>query len=48
MLFALTRDVSPNFNQCELTHLARTPIDIELARRQHRQYQSALQALGCV
>lgn len=46
-LFALTRDVSPNFNQCELTHLARTPIDIELARRQHCAYQAALQALGC-
>ena len=32
MLIALTRDISPNFNQCELTHLDRTPIDVALAR----------------
>ncbi len=47
MLLAITRDISPNFNQCELTHLARTPIDVELARQQHRAYQAALRELGC-
>ena len=47
MLLAITRDISPNFNQCELTHLARTPIDVALAQVQHRQYQAALRELGC-
>lgn len=45
---ALTRAVSASIEQCELTHLARTPIDVERARRQHRQYEAALAALGCV
>ncbi|HZY41701.1 MAG TPA: arginine deiminase-related protein, partial [Anaerolineae bacterium] len=47
MLLAITRDISPNFNQCELTHLDRTPIDVALAQAQHHQYQAALRALGC-
>ncbi|MBI5564160.1 MAG: dimethylargininase [Chloroflexi bacterium] len=47
MLIAITRDISPNFNQCELTHLDRAPIDVALAQRQHHQYQAALCALGC-
>ncbi len=47
MLIAITRDISPNFNQCELTHLDRTPIDVELAQAQHHQYQAALRQLGC-
>ena len=47
MLLAITRDISPNFNQCELTHFERTPIDLELARRQHHAYRAALRELGC-
>lgn len=43
---AITRAISPRFNECELTHLARTPIDLTLARAQHRQYEDALRTLG--
>jgi dimethylargininase len=44
---ALTRAVSPAIGRCELTHLARAPIDAALAGLQHRAYQSALRDLGC-
>ncbi|MFN8597329.1 MAG: arginine deiminase-related protein [Anaerolineae bacterium] len=47
MLLAITRDISPNFNLCELTHLDRTPIDIGLAQAQHHAYRAALRELGC-
>jgi dimethylargininase len=47
MLLAITRDISPNFNKCELTHLDRVPIDVALAQAQHYQYQAALRQLGC-
>jgi dimethylargininase len=46
MLLAITREVSRSIAQCELTHLARTPIDLQRARRQHAQYEAALKALG--
>src|SRR5512143_3679360 len=46
MLLAITRAVSRSIVNCELTHLARTPIDVERARRQHKQYESALKRLG--
>jgi dimethylargininase len=46
MKVAITRQVSPNFDQCELTHLARTPIDVPLAKRQHSAYEAALAANG--
>jgi dimethylargininase len=46
MLHAITRAVSPSINQCELTHLARTPIDYERACVQHHQYEDALRSLG--
>jgi dimethylargininase len=46
-LIALTRDISPALQECELTHLAREPIDIERARRQHDAYEDALRGLGC-
>jgi dimethylargininase len=46
-LIALTRAVSPAFAACELTHLARTPIDVDLARRQHAEYERALESTGC-
>jgi dimethylargininase len=47
MLIAITRQISPRFNQCELTHLDRQPIDLDLARTQHHQYEAALRELGC-
>jgi dimethylargininase len=47
MLLALTRDVPDSINECELTHLQRQPIDVALARRQHRQYEEVLESLGC-
>jgi dimethylargininase len=47
MLVALTREVSPAIDRCELTHLPRTTIDVDLARRQHRQYEECLAGLGC-
>ena len=47
MKIAITRDVSPSIAQCELTHLARSPIDYERAREQHRQYRDVLASLGC-
>jgi dimethylargininase len=47
MLTALTRAVSPSLARCELTHLARSPIDVSLARRQHEAYEEALRQAGC-
>lgn len=46
MLIAITREVSRSIINCELTHLARTPIDVTRARAQHAQYESALKHLG--
>jgi dimethylargininase len=43
---AITRQVSPAINQCELTHIARQPIDYERACAQHKQYEQALRSLG--
>src|SRR5712692_11012943 len=48
MLRAITRDVSTAIDRCELTHLARTPIDLTLARRQHDAYERCLADVGCV
>lgn len=47
MPIAITREVSPSLAACELTHVARTPIDVTLAATQHRAYQRALASLGC-
>jgi dimethylargininase len=47
MRIAITRDVSPSIAQCELTHVERSPIDLERAQAQHRAYQRTLAALGC-
>ncbi len=46
MLLGITREVSRSIINCELTHLARTPIDVERARQQHAQYEAALKHLG--
>jgi dimethylargininase len=47
MVIAITRPVSPTINECELTHLSRAEINVELAQSQHRNYEKALVALGC-
>jgi len=47
LLIAITHEVSPNMGQCEITHIPRQEIDIELARSQHIQYEMALVELGC-
>jgi dimethylargininase len=44
---AITRKVSASFANCELTYLERQPIDINLARTQHRLYEMALADAGC-
>jgi dimethylargininase len=46
MLVAITRAISPRFSECEITHIDRTPINLELARAQHREYEAALSSLG--
>lgn len=46
MLIALTRSVPPSIVDCELTHLAREPIDVARATVQHRAYENTLAALG--
>ena len=43
---AITREVSRSIENCQLTHLERTPIDLERARRQHSGYVSALKEAG--
>jgi len=47
MPIAITRQISPRFNECEITHIERTPIDLEIARAQHGEYVQALKSLGC-
>ena len=47
MVTAITREISPRFAECELTHIERIPIDLDLARSQHRSYVRALIDLGC-
>lgn len=47
MPLAVTREVSPRFNECEITHIERTPIDVKVARSEHRVYVDALKGLGC-
>ncbi len=47
MLIAITHEVSPNMGQCEITHIPRQVIDINLARSQHIQYERVLVELGC-
>ncbi len=47
MVIAITREISPRFNECEITHIERTPIDLEVARTQHHEYVNVLKTLGC-
>jgi dimethylargininase len=43
---AITREVPASITRCELTHLARTPIDLDVARDQHNAYELALRSSG--
>jgi dimethylargininase len=47
MTIAITREVSPRFNECEITHIDRAPIDVNVARAEHHEYVKALKQLGC-
>jgi dimethylargininase len=46
MLTAITRAVSPAIVNCELTFVARQPINLSKARAQHRAYEQLLEKLG--
>jgi len=46
-ILAFTRAVPASIVRCELTHLARTPIDLARAREQHAAYERALESAGC-
>jgi dimethylargininase len=46
MLTAITRGVSPAIVNCELTFVARAPIDLAKAAEQHRAYEQALEKFG--
>ena len=45
-MIAITREVSRSIIHCELTHLERTPIDVQRAHAQHAEYEAALKYLG--
>ena len=47
MRIAVTREVSLALEHCELSYQERRPMDLELARAQHRAYEDALVSLGC-
>jgi dimethylargininase len=46
-MIALTRAVPPTIIHCELTHLAREPINFQRASAQHADYEATLEHLGC-
>lgn len=46
-MIAFLREVSQGLAACELSFLARAPIDVERARAQHAHYAAELTALGC-
>jgi dimethylargininase len=45
-LIAITREVSPGIDNCELSFQAREPIDLKRAIVQHKAYQECLASLG--
>jgi dimethylargininase len=47
-VLAITRPVPRSIEQCELTHLQRTPIDRARAEEQHDAYEDMLRQLGCI
>jgi dimethylargininase len=46
MLIAITRGVSPAIRECELSFIARQPIDLARAREQHHAYEKLLESQG--
>lgn len=48
MRIAVTRPVSASLARCELTHLARQPIDVSRATAQHEAYEKTLRSLGAM
>src|SRR5215216_1981155 len=48
MLRAITHKVSPIIDKCELTFIDRSPIDLQLATRQHNDYCAVLEKLGII
>ena len=46
-MIAVTRAVSDAIARCELTHVAREPIDLVRARAEHRACEQALESAGC-
>jgi dimethylargininase len=46
MLTAITRAVSPAISDCELSFIARQPINLAIAQQQHRGYENLLGQLG--
>jgi dimethylargininase len=44
---AITREISADMGRCELTHIPRQSIDLDLARLQHRLYEQCLAELEC-
>ena len=46
VLIAVTRPGSPSLAPCELTHLAREPIDVARAAAQHAAYEQMLGTVG--
>jgi dimethylargininase len=47
MSVAITRPVSASIARCELTHLEREPINVDLAHAQHAAYEDCLRRAGC-
>ena len=45
-IIAITRPVSRSIDRCELTNLARVPIDLKRASAQHHAYEETLKSLG--
>ena len=45
---AITRALHPSIAHCQLTHLAREPIDYPRALAQHAAYEALLRSLGVV
>lgn len=45
-MIALTREVPASIARCELTHQAREPIDVMVARVEHARYEEALRGAG--
>jgi dimethylargininase len=46
-MIAITREPSRSLGNCELTHLDRKAIDVELAALQHLRYEQYLEQFGC-